>query len=599
MPTYHAPTRDTLFVLNELLDIDQYADVPGFAAVSTDLAEAVVSEAGRFASEVVAPINQTGDAHGCIWHADGSVTTPPGYQEAFARYRDGGWTTLVAPEAYGGQALPHVFGTILEEYLNGASMGFAMYPGLNEGAIAALLAVASEAQKALYLPPMVAGRWLGTMNLTEPHAGTDLGLLRTRAQALADGSYAITGTKIFISSGEHDLADNIIHLVLARTSDAPAGTKGISLFLVPKFLPEADGQPGRRNALSAGAVEHKMGIRGNATCVMNYDGATGFLLGEECKGLSAMFVMMNAARLSVGVQGLAVAEAAYQNGATYALERRQGRAPTGPAEAAAPADPLIVQPDVRRMLMDARASIEALRALAYWAAIQVDLAHHAPDATAREMAEDLVGLLTPVIKGHGSDCGYRIATDMQQIWGGHGYITENGMDQFVRDARIAMIYEGANGVQAMDLVGRKITANGGRALHRFVAMVRELCAQPDDATEQLAQALSRALDDLEAATTALMQAGAQDRAAFGAGSYAYMTLLGAVALGWMWLRTARVAQAALAAGTANRRFYEAKVKLAHHFMARRLPETGYLRAVVEAGPQTLMAMDAADFALTA
>ena len=596
MPAYQAPTRDTLFVLNELLDLQQYAALPGFDQASPDLVEAIVGEAGRFAGEVVAPINQAGDAQGCTWHGDGSVTTPPGFAQAFAQYRDGGWTTLTAPAAFGGQGLPHVFGTILEDYLNSANMGFAMYPGLNEGAISALLAVASDAQKSVYLPNMVAGRWLGTMNLTEPHCGTDLGLMRTRAERQADGSYAITGTKIFISSGEHDLAENIIHLVLARTPDAPAGTRGISLFIVPKFLPDADGQPGTRNALAAGSIEHKMGIRGNATCVMNYDGAKGFLVGEECKGLSAMFVMMNAARLSVGVQGIAVGEAAYQNGAAYALDRRQGRSPAGAVDTAAPADPLIVQPDVRRMLMDARAHIEGLRALAYWGALQVDLAHHGATPEAREEAEDLIGLLTPVIKGFGSDSGFRTAVDMQQIWGGHGYIVENGMDQFVRDARISMIYEGANGVQAMDLVGRKITANDGRALRRFIALVRAACVGDDTAVAPIATALSRALDELEAATGSLLNAAAKDRNAAGSGSYAYMTLLGIVSVGWMWLRMAGIAQGRLAKGSSNAAFYEAKIQCARHFAARRLPEAGYLRSQIEAGPDSLMALPAEGFA---
>jgi len=594
MPAYQAPTRDTLFVLNEVLDLQHYADLPGFSNASPDLVEAIVGEAGRFASQIVAPINQAGDEHGCTRHADGSVTTPPGFKQAFAQYRDGGWTTLTAPVAYGGQGLPHVFGTILEEYLNSASVGFAMYPGLNEGAISAFLAVASDEQKATYLPHMVAGRWLGTMNLTEPHCGTDLGLMRTRAQRQEDGSYAITGTKIFISSGEHDLAENIVHLVLARTPYAPAGTRGISLFIVPKFLPDADGEPGERNALAAGSIEHKMGIRSNATCVMNYDGAKGYLVGEECKGLSAMFVMMNAARLSVGVQGIAVGEAAYQNGASYALDRRQGRAPTGAANAGAAADPLIVQPDVRRMLMDARSHIEGLRALAYWGALQVDLAHHGATPEAREEAEDLIGLLTPVIKAYGSDCGFRTTVDMQQIWGGHGYIVENGMDQFVRDARIAMIYEGANGVQAIDLVGRKITANDGRALRRFIGKVREACAKADDAP--IAAALSRALDELEAATGALLKAAAKDRNAAGAGSYAYMTLLGIVAVGWMWLRMAGVAQARLAKGSSNIAFYEAKAQCANYFAQRRLPETAFLRSQVEAGPDAMMALPAQSFA---
>ncbi|MDR3436796.1 acyl-CoA dehydrogenase family protein, partial [Telmatospirillum sp.] len=402
MPVYKAPTRDTRFVINELIGLEKFQHLAGFANAGQDLTDAVIEEAGRFVSEVIAPLNQVGDREGCTRHADGSVTTPTGFKAAYRQYVDGGWATLSGPEEFGGQGLPHVIGFVFEEYLASANQAFAMYPGLANGAIAAIMAKGSPEQQQTYLPKMVSGEWLGTMNLTEPHCGTDLGLLRTRAEPQADGSYAITGTKIFISAGDHDLAENIIHLVLAKTPGAPESSKGISLFIVPKFLVNADGTAGERNAVSVGSLEHKMGIHGNATCVMNYDGAKGFLIGEECKGLAAMFIMMNAARLGVGMQGLAQAEAAYQNAVLYAQERRQGRALTGPAEPGQKADPLFVHPDVRRMLMDAKTFTEGMRALCLWGALQVDLSHSALTEDERQAADDVISLLTPVIKGYGT-----------------------------------------------------------------------------------------------------------------------------------------------------------------------------------------------------
>lgn len=598
MPVFKAPTRDTRFVINEVIRLESYNHLPGFTAATRDLTDSVIEEAARFVNEVIAPINLSGDREGCTRHADGSVTTPSGFKEAYRRYVEAGWGTLAAPEIYGGQGLPHVMGFMMEEYLASANQAFAMYPGLSNGAISALTSKGSPEQQTRYLPRMISGEWLGTMNLTEPHCGTDLGLIRTRAEPQVDGSYAITGTKIFISAGDHDLSENIIHLVLAKTPGAPESSKGISLFIVPKVLVNADETLGARNAVSVGSIEHKMGIHGNATCVMNYDGATGWMVGEEHKGLAAMFIMMNAARLGVGIQGLAQAEASYQNAVVYALERRQGRALTGPAEPAQKADPLIVHPDVRRMLMDARTFIEGMRALCLWGALQVDLSHKAENETERQAADDLIGLLTPVIKGYGTDMGYTTATDMQQVWGGHGYIAENGMDQFVRDARIAMIYEGANGVQAMDLAGRKLALNGGRAVQLLFKVIDEECSVAegaDPAVTLVAERLAKAAGHLKASTVWFMQNAMADPNALGAGAYAYMTLTGVVSLGLMWLKMAKVAAAALAAGTEDKQFYEAKLLCAKHWALRFAPQASALRHEIEAGPDTIMGLPAEAF----
>jgi alkylation response protein AidB-like acyl-CoA dehydrogenase len=597
MPSYKAPTRDTRFIINEVLKLDGYGNLPGFENMTPDIVDAVIEEAGKFAAEVLAPLNASGDAQGCTRAADGSVTTPDGFNEAHAAFRDAGWSTLSAPQEFGGQGMPHVLGFVLEEFFSAANQAFAMYPGLTNGAISALLAKGSPELLQTFVPKMVANEWLGTMNLTEPQCGTDLGLIRTKAQPQADGSYAITGTKIFISAGEHDLGENIIHLVLARTPDAPAGTKGISLFVVPKVLIENDGTLGARNGVSCGAIEHKMGIHANATCVMNYDGATGWLVGEENKGLAAMFIMMNAARLGVGMQGLAQAEAAYQNGARYARERRQGRALTGPAEPQESADPLIVHPDVRRMLMDAKAFTEGMRALALWCGLLVDLARHAASEEERQQADDLVGLLTPVIKGYGTDKGFATAVDMQQIWGGHGYIVENGMEQFVRDARIAMIYEGANGIQAMDLVGRKLALNGGRAIQAFFALVDAECAgaKGDDALSDLASRLEKANGELKMATMWFLQNAAVNPDNAGAGAMHYLQITGIVSLGLMWLRMAKAAAGALKAGSGDAAFYEAKLMTARYFAERLIPDAGALRRKIEAGAEAMMALPAEAF----
>ncbi len=598
MPVYKAPVRDVRFHVNEVLKLESFSNVAGFESATTDMTDAVLEEAGKFTSEVLAPLNRVGDQQGCTRNPDGSVTTPEGFKAAFDQFREAGWGTLSAPEEFGGQGLPHVIGMAMEEFMAGSNQAFAMYPGLTNGAVAAILVKGSDEQKATYAAKMISCEWTGTMNLTEPHCGTDLGMIRTRAVPNGDGSYAISGTKIFISSGEHDMADNIIHLVLAKTPDAPDSVKGISLFIVPKFMVEADGSLGARNSLSCGSIEHKMGIHGNSTCVMNYDGATGFMVGEENKGLAAMFIMMNAARLGVGIQGLAQAEAAYQNAVVYAADRRQGRALTGPADPSQKADPLFVHPDVRRMLMEAKAFSEGMRGLCLWGALQVDLSHKAPTEEDRAEADELISLLTPVIKGYGTDKGYDIATNMQQIFGGHGYVEEWGMSQFVRDARITMIYEGANGVQAMDLVGRKLAQNGGRAIQRFFAIVDEeaAAAKADARLADLAGRLEKANGELKAATMWFMQNGMANPNNVGAGAHSYMHMLGLVALGLMWVRMTQASVSALDAGSDEASFYETKLVTARFFAERMLPDVGALRRKLEAGSESVMALTPEMFA---
>ncbi|TCM56120.1 acyl-CoA dehydrogenase [Rhizobium sp. PP-F2F-G48] len=598
MPIYKAPVEDTLFILNDVLGIERYNNLPGFSDVTPDMLDAIAGEAAKLAEEVLFPLNLSGDQEGCVRHPDGSVTTPKGFKHAYDLYRESGWLGLAAPEEFGGQGLPYTLHTAIGEYMSSANMSLIMYPGLTQGAIAAIIEHGTDEQRATYLPKMIAGDWTGTMNLTEPHCGTDLGLLRTKAVPQADGSYKISGQKIFISAGEHDLADNIIHLVLARIEGAPEGTKGISLFIVPKFLVGADGTPGARNGATCGAIEHKMGIHGNSTCVMNYDDATGYLIGAANRGLNAMFVMMNEARLGVGLQGLSVSEVAYQNAVAYARERLQGRSLSGIKAPDKKADPLIVHPDIRRVLMTIRAFNEASRAFTLWTALKSDIAHRSQDEAERQTADDLLGLVTPILKGVLTDRGFDHAVMAQQVYGGHGYIEEHGMSQYVRDARIAMIYEGANGIQALDLVGRKLGLNGGRAIMTLFKEIGDFCDEnrSDEQMTAYTKALKKSLNDLQSASMWFMSNAMAKPDNAGAGSTDYMHLSGLVILGYMWAKMAKTAQGLLASGAGDREAYlKNKLVTATFYMDRVLPETALRRSRIEAGSDTLMALDAAAF----
>ncbi len=596
MPTYKAPLEEIRFLLHDVLDVGQLAALPGYEEATPDVVDAVLAEGAALCEQVLFPVNQSGDAEGCRWE-NGVVTTPSGFKEAYAQYAAGGWTGLAADPAYGGQGLPEAVRFVMEELLCSANLSFSMYPGLSHGAYSALMSHGSDELKRRFLPKLVDGSWSGTMCLTEAHAGTDLGIITTKAVPAGDGAYRITGTKIFISAGEHDLTENIVHLVLAKLPDAPAGTKGISMFLVPKFLPTEDGRPGTANGVHCGSIEHKMGIKGSATCVITFDDATGWMVGEPHKGMRAMFVMMNGARLAVGMQGLGLSEVAYQNALAYAKERLQGRSLTGPKNPAGPADPILVHPDVRKGLLRIKATNEGMRALAYWVGLLIDLEHRHPDPARREEAADLVALMTPVIKAFLTDQGFTNTNIALQTLGGHGYIREYGLEQYVRDARIAQIYEGTNAIQALDLVGRKLPMEGGRLVRRFFELVKGDvdAGLADDAAAEFAKPVGEALYRLQKATMLLAEKAFANPDEAGAAATEYLHLMGFVAVGWQWLRLARVAQRKLAAGEGDARFLGAKLKTARFYMSRMLPETATLLAAIQSGAAPIMAMAAEEF----
>jgi len=592
MPSYTAPIQDMQFILHNLLDVSAQ-DIPGYADLETDFTSAVMEEAGKLARDVLAPLNAVGDTVGCRLE-NGVVRTPPGFKEAYAQLCDGGWTGLDCDPAYGGQGLPYVMQTAVGEMFSAANMSFQVYNGLTHGAVSAINVHATDAQKATYLPNMISGKWSGTMNLTEPHAGTDLGMMRTKAEPQADGSYRVTGQKIFISGGDQDLTENIIHLVLAKIPGGPADIKGVSLFIVPKFLVNADGSLGARNAVSVGKIEEKMGLHGNATCVLNYDGAVGYLLVQEHKGMRAMFTMMNEARLSVGLQGYAQADVAYQNAVAYANDRLQGRDVTGAKNPEGPADPIIVHPDIRRNLMDQKSFVEGARALTFWGAHLIDRAHRLDD----KAADGLISLLIPVIKGFLTDKGFDSAIAAQQVFGGHGYIEEWGMSQYARDARIAMIYEGANGVQALDLVGRKLALDGGKHVMGFFEMVKAFIKENEghaDLKSGFLDPLKAASKDVQAAAMYFMQEGVKSPNNALAGSYDFMHMMGHACLGLMWARMARAAYGALESGAADRAFYETKIATGRYYMARQMPATALHLARITTGAAPVMALEAANF----
>jgi len=596
MPTYSAPLKDTKFLIHDFLNLQQYNNIPCFAEATPDLVDAILEEAGKLTENVFQPLNMSGDKEGCVLE-DGIVKTPTGFKEAYNQYKEGGWQGLTGDPEYGGQGLPLALGLALSEAMVSSNWGLAMYPGLTKGATESIHVWGTDEQKATYLPKMYEATWSGTMNLTEPHCGTDLGMLRTKAEPQADGSYKISGTKIFISAGDHDLTENIIHLVLARIVGAPEGTKGISLFIVPRNKINDDGSVGDLNGVSVGSLEEKMGIHSNSTCVLNYDEATGYLLGEENKGMRAMFTMMNEARLGVALQGLSIAEVAQQNAVTYANDRIQGRSLTGPKNPDAKADPIMVHPDVRRMLMTNRAFIEGARAMTLWTGIQLDISRGHPDEKTREGAEDMLALLTPVLKSYMTDQGVEAASRAMQTYGGHGYIKEWGMEQFLRDSRIAPIYEGTNGVQAMDLVGRKLPAKGGEAIKAYFAMVQTFIDDHKDneALSTHMPQLEKSLGRLQAATMWLMQNGMQNPDNAGASAHYYLNLMALVTMGYFWGGMVVKADEMLKAGGGDEKFLKNKLITADFFFTHMLPETLALKAKVEAGADSVMALAAEDF----
>ncbi|MEM1159687.1 MAG: acyl-CoA dehydrogenase C-terminal domain-containing protein [Pseudomonadota bacterium] len=596
MPHYEPPLRDYRFILHEALKIQDENAIDGYEDLTEDFTGAVLDEAGKIARDVLAPLNQVGDQEGCRLE-NGVVYTPTGFKGAWQTLIDGGWPSMECDPEYGGQGIPTILNICVGTMHSAANMAFMMYPGLTHGAYSALHAHGTDDQKQTYLPKMVSGEWTGTMNLTEPHCGTDLGMLRTKAVPNGDG-YKISGQKIFISAGEHDMADNIVHLVLARTPDAPAGVKGISLFVVPKFLVNEDGSLGERNGVSCGSIEEKMGIHGNSTCVMNYDDAKGWLVGTENKGLAAMFTMMNEARLLVGMQGLSIASAAYQASVAYAKDRLQGRAVTGVENPEGPADPLIVHPDVRRMLLEQKSFVDGARGFVSWVALLIDATKHHQDPAERERAEDIVGLLTPVIKGFLTEEGYRLTAQAQQVLGGHGYIEEWGMSQFVRDARITMIYEGTTGIQALDLVGRKMPAKAGKPMMMFFDYIKGYIKENEDdltLAKDFLEPLKAASKDLQQAAMYFMQAGMKNPNNALAGSVDFLHLFGLVCMGVCWSRQAKAAQRALEEGTGDKAFYEAKLMTGRFYMQRMLPETALRLTRIQTGADPVMDLPAEAF----
>lgn len=596
MPVYKAPLDDIRFILDDVLDFAQISKLPGYEEATPDLVNAILEEGGKVCEEVFFPLNQSGDEEGCTFK-DGVVTTPKGFKQAYDLYAESGWNGLSSDPEYGGQGMPQTLSTIMAELISSANLSFGMYPGLTQGAMNAIKIYGTDEQKKMYLPPMISGKWSGTMNLTEPQCGTDIGLIRTKADDNGDGSYAITGTKIFISAGEHDLCDNIVHLVLGRLPDAPEGMKGISLFLVPKFLVKEDGSVGERNGVTCGSIEHKMGIHANSTCVLNYEGATGWLIGDPHKGLRAMFVMMNEARLHVGMQGLGIAEVAYQNAVAYAKERLQGRSLTGTKFPDKPADPIIVHPDVRKGLMTCKAFTEGARMLAIWTAMSLDIEHKTTDPQKKQDADDFVALMTPIIKAYFTDMGFEVANISIQTHGGMGFIRETGVEQYARDARITQIYEGTNGIQGLDLVGRKMAAHFGRSLRQFFHPAQAFLEE-NQTNEELSEFIfpfAKAFAKLQQASITVATNSMKNRDEAGAASTDYLRMFALAVMAFCWLRMIKVSQEKIAAGEGNKKFYETKIKTGRFFFEKMMPEINARFTSLSSGSASMMALKEDEF----